>query len=419
MNHSSKPGIAILHYSASPIIGGVEAVIDSHGKQFVQNGYPVTVIAGRGEAGAMPEGVEFYNIPLMDSQAPVIKDIGSQLEEKIISPLFYEVKEQLVNQLAFALSGFDIVMVHNVFTKHFNLPLTAALAALKEQYPEKIIIAWCHDFSWTRENTRDSLHNGYPWDLLRSKIPEVKYVTISQARAGQLAGLFCCEDSEIKVIENGVDPDVLLGLSEPGMELCKRFDLLEQDVNIIMPIRITQAKNIEFALQVTAAMKHMGLKVRLVVTGPPGPHSTQGMMYYNSLRKMRQSLDVEQEACFVFETGEKRRSPVTIDMQTVGDLYRVCDVLLLPSHREGFGMSVLEAGLLGMPSFVSGNVPSAVEIGGSDITLVELEESPKVLAQKIINLSQTNPQCVLKRRIRQNYTWDALFKKKIEPLFSG
>ena len=40
---------AILHYSAPPVVGGVEAVISAHAEVFQRNGYPVTVVAGRGD----------------------------------------------------------------------------------------------------------------------------------------------------------------------------------------------------------------------------------------------------------------------------------------------------------------------------------------------------------------------------------
>ena len=55
--------IAILHYSAPPVVGGVEAVIQAHAQTFVQAGYPVTVVAGRGEAAALPEGVDLILRP--------------------------------------------------------------------------------------------------------------------------------------------------------------------------------------------------------------------------------------------------------------------------------------------------------------------------------------------------------------------
>ena len=39
----------ILHYSAPPVIGGVEAVILAHVKQFTRAGYHTIVAAGRGD----------------------------------------------------------------------------------------------------------------------------------------------------------------------------------------------------------------------------------------------------------------------------------------------------------------------------------------------------------------------------------
>ena len=49
-----RPRTAILHYSAPPVVGGVEAVMLAHARTFVAAGLEVTVIAGRGEQQALP-----------------------------------------------------------------------------------------------------------------------------------------------------------------------------------------------------------------------------------------------------------------------------------------------------------------------------------------------------------------------------
>ncbi len=41
--------IALIHYAAPPIIGGVESVIDSHAHLMANDGHHVRIIAGRGE----------------------------------------------------------------------------------------------------------------------------------------------------------------------------------------------------------------------------------------------------------------------------------------------------------------------------------------------------------------------------------
>ena len=58
-----RPRIAILHYTAPPVVGGVEAVILAHAQILVDAGYPVTVVAGQGEAEALPEGVDLVLVP--------------------------------------------------------------------------------------------------------------------------------------------------------------------------------------------------------------------------------------------------------------------------------------------------------------------------------------------------------------------
>jgi glycosyltransferase involved in cell wall biosynthesis len=63
----------------------------------------------------------------------------------------------------------------------------------------------------------------------------------------------------------------------------------------------------------------------------------------------------------VYESGSNPESGYTIALPLVRELYRVCDILFIPSHREGFGMPILEAGLIGMPVF-SSEIPAAEEI---------------------------------------------------------
>ena len=87
------------------------------------------------------------------------------------------------------------------------------------------------------------------------------------------------------------------------------------------------------------------------------------MAYYHSLLELRRRLDVEREAAFVYSLGPQAESGYTIGLPLVSELYRECDALFMPSHREGFGMPILEAGLIGMPIF-STEIPAAEEIGG-------------------------------------------------------
>ncbi len=159
---------------------------------------------------------------------------------------------------------------------------------------------------------------------------------------------------------------------------------------LLMPVRVTQAKNIEYALRVVAALKARGCRPRLVLTGPPDPHDAESMAYFRSLQALRQELGVEEEMRFVFESGSDPDEPYLIDAGVVGDLFRVSDLMFMPSHREGFAMPVLEAGLVGIP-VVCTEVPAAVEIGGEDVILFDLDDAPDHLAGRILAWAERQP----------------------------
>lgn len=410
------PAIAIVHYSASPVVGGVEAVIDAHARLLVGAGYAVTVVAGRGAADALPSGVDFVEAPLMDSQHPEILAASAALEQGVVPTQFDRLTQQLASTLAPILAGFEHVIAHNVFTKHFNLPLTAALHQLLDAGQIRHMIAWCHDFTWTSPNSRSKVHDGDPWNLLRTRRSDTAYVVVSAQRQRALAELMQIPVAQVRVVYNGVDASELLGLSVLGAALIRQLKLFDAGLNLLMPVRVTKAKNIEYALQVVAALKQFDARPKLVLTGPPDPHDAQSMAYFASLQRLRAQLDVEEEMRFVFESAPQENEPLLISSDVVGDFYRLADVMFMPSHREGFGMPVLEAGLAGIPVVASNAVPAAAELAEDAVLIFDPQESPTTLAHRMLEWLDANPQARLRRRVRQHYTWEAIFRLEFRPL---
>lgn len=410
-----KPRTAILHYSAPPVIGGVEAVIEAHAQSFVKHGYPIDIITGRGEQDVMPPGVDLHIVPRMDSIHPDILEINDSLTKGKIPPEFDPLVEELMEEMAAKLKDYNVVIIHNMFTIHINLPMTVALFRLAENGAIQRCIAWCHDFSWADPNFRTMIHPGYPWDVLRTCIDDIAYVAVSQARQRTLSNVFGCPEAQIEVIYNGVDREKLMGLSHDGQILINNLGLLDSDLVLLMPVRVTLRKNIEFAMQVVAALKDSGYKPQLILTGPPDPHDEDSIVYFKELQELRREYNIVDEFRFVFEHGPDPTKPFTIDHQIVSDFYRVSDMMFMPSHREGFGMPVVEAGLVGLP-VISTEFPAATEIGDQDIVMFDLEEDPGLVAGRIVTWMEDTPTHRFRRRVRQSLSWDAIFRRNIEPL---
>jgi glycosyltransferase involved in cell wall biosynthesis len=400
------------------VVGGVEGVIQAHTWAFDQAHYPVTVISGRGEAASLAPGTSFVSIPEVDSQHPQIERISAALEKGRVPSDFDDITDRLVRILKPALEPFDNVIVHNILTKRYNLPLTAALHALMDDGTIRHAIAWCHDIGWTSPNSRPKLHGGQPWDLLRTQRKDLTYVVVSKHRQAALASLFGCAREAVHVVYNGVDAKRLLGLSEEGAMLIERLGLLESDLVLLMPVRVAVIKNIEYALRVVAALKAQGCCPKLVLTGPPDYHDPQSMAYFDRLRAMRNKLELTEEVHFVFESGPDPDRPYVVDMHVVGDLFRVSDAMFMPSHREGFGMPVLEAGLAGIP-VVCTKIPAAEEIGGDDVILFDTGQDPAQVAARIRDCLDAHIAQRFRRRVRQGYTWQAIFRRDIQPLLDA
>jgi glycosyltransferase involved in cell wall biosynthesis len=406
---------AILHYSVSPVIGGVEAVIQAHAEQFAAFGLPLTIIAGRGEAAAMPHGVNFIRIDGIDTLHPEISAVTKALNSGVVPDSFERLVNSLVDRLRKVLPEFDHVIVHNVFTKHFNLPLTAALFRLMDEGAIKHTIAWCHDLSWSSPGSRQKVYPGYPWELLKKLHDQVTYVAVSEQRRQEMAETFSCSPEKVYLVYDGVNPSILFGLSPEGASLIERLDLLSADLILLMPVRITQAKNIELAIELVAALKNMNCRPKLVLTGPPDPHESTSIAYFQSLLNLRRRLNVENEMLFVYESGSQPREGYLIGEGVVAELYRVADAMLMPSHREGFGMPVLEAGLLGLP-VLSTPIPAIQELARDKTFIFSHQITPITLAKEILQWLEAKPEHALRVEVRQNYTWKSIFERGLLPL---
>jgi len=415
---NNKIRTAMMHYSAPPTVGGVEAVIRAHAKTFIEEGYPVSVITGTGEKAALPPGVGFVHLPMLDSQHKDILKINEGLEKGIVQKGYYKVRDNIKTHLEEKLQGFDNVIVHNVFSKHYNLPFTEALHQLLDEGKIKNCIAWCHDFSWATERDKPFLYDRWPWDLLRTFREDTQYVVVSKKRQRVMAKTFNIPKRKIKVIYNGIGPKELMGVSEETNTLIESLGLDRADLIVLMPVRVTHAKNIELAMHVAARLRSEHCTPQFLMTGPPDPHDPENLAYFEELKKLRTRLKVEKNFRFLYEENPDTDEAYILDMKIVEELYRVCDLVFMPSHSEGFGMPILEAGFAGKPVFAT-EIPAVVEIGGDDIHLIDLAQGPEKVAEQILEWASNDSVYQFRVKTRQKYTWQTIFRERIQPLLAG
>ncbi|HZC59286.1 MAG TPA: glycosyltransferase, partial [Chthoniobacterales bacterium] len=185
-------------------------------------------------------------------------------------------------------------------------------------------------------------------------------------------------------------------------------DDLAGSIILLYPTRILPRKNIAFALQIVGALRDIGLKVRLLVTGAPDTHNRSAAEHFAGLKRMTGELGIQEMVSWVNEL-------FYVDERHLHSLYMVADALLFPSRQEGFGLPVLEAAVHRLPVFCS-NIEPLKSIALSSTLLFELRDAPRYVAEKIHSYFDQDAIFQRKKHLLRDYSAERLYVEKIEPM---
>lgn len=396
----------IVHYTPPGVVGGVEHVIREHVRLLEQRGCEVEIVAGRRGSSRLP----IHVIADLNAASPQGIRIERELAEGQVGAEFFRIRDRIRGLLEPLAQQADVVIAHNGFTLHFSLSLTAALWEIAEKRAPGTVIAWTHDLAWSNPLYVPALHYGYPWDLLRRPAPNTRYVTVSRERKVELAGLWGGGEDDITVIPNGIDVAATMGLSRVTREITKRYAVFDRDVVLLLPVRITRRKNIEAGIRAVRELKSRGLEALFLISGPVAPHHPRrSMEYLAELKRLCGVLEVDDNVVFLADA-----LGIRLGTRTVQELYRVADVLLFPSQQEGFGLPLLEAGLMRVP-VVASAIPIFQEVGRDDIVMFRLDDPADRIADRIDEVLSTGPARLFKRVVR-DFRWEAIADQLLMPL---
>ncbi len=402
--------IALLHYSCPPVVGGVEEVVRQQASLFQRHFHPVKVLAGAGGPfGEVP--VEIY--PLFGSRHEAVaaaQRIGAEQPDRI-----HELADEIYAHLAPLGEAFNVLIAHNVLTMHYNLPLALALHRLADSGVLKVV-SWNHDSPFFYDDLAEQLSHPV-WNVLRTRNPNIRYVVISASRWRQFGELYG-GGQPLDVIPNGIDPVRFFRLDPSTVRVIQEQNLFEAEFLMVQPCRLHPRKNIELSIRVLRALRDRGVDARLLLTGAYDPHEDGTVRYARRLGDLARELGVGRDilllAEYRFASGER----LGADRVTIRDLYLLADVLFLPSRQEGFGIPLLEAGMIKLPILCSDIEPFR-EIGGDHVWTFSLDDPPERIAGRLIEQVRALPPQRMFRHVIREYVWDNLYRRRLLPLLSG
>lgn len=359
--------IALVHYSVPPTVGGVERVIEQQAAVLLSHGHQVVVVCAT--KGAKVDGA------IME-----------------YAPNFY------VKRARSALTGCDVVIVHNMFTMPFNWDASQMLAGLSQEMADTRFINWVHDVDVTPE-AFNGLH-------LKGV-----HVAVSESRRTEFCTRLGMKTGQCHVIPNGVDAVKTLGLGVAAAAFATKYCLLERDLVLFHPARLLARKNIELSIEVTAALHKQGVDAACVITGAADPHRLESAEYADKMRALVVKKKMQQHVLLAGDT-------FLLGEGDVRALYSLADALIFPSKAEGFGLPLLEATLHRLPAFCS-DIPAHRELAGTGVVFFKLTEKADDLANQILKHLEKDKVIERKRWVLRQFGWDRIYKECLEPLLKG
>jgi len=267
---------------------------------------------------------------------------------------------------------FDLLRIHNPYFLGFSALI------FKKLFPNVPIVASCLH-----------LEQGFNYLILKKTISIYDYIiTISQSTKNELISAFNYPSSKISIAYPGIDKKFKPGVK--SKDLIKKYQLKNKIVLLFLG-GLKARKNPNFLLNVLQKLNNPNLILIFAGTG----------LLFNQLKQKTKNQGLEKQVIFTGFIKEKDKVKY----------YQLADILLLPSLKEGFGMTITEAGACAVPAVGADNY-SIKEIIQDEKTgflaklnnvddwvdkLNQLIKSPS-LRQKMGQVAQ--------KHVRQKFSWE-------------
>lgn len=375
--------IAIVHYTAPPVVGGVERIIGEQALALARRGHELTVVCGN--ANASIPGIKVA--------------VASELSGNHGAPFSTLLADQ------------DAVIVHNLFTMPFNLTATQTLRLLAVEMNKTHWINWVHDVAVINPSYMHLPWHQPEYQMFKQPAANCTNVAVSETRRREYLNLLRLPENSCRVIPNGVDVAKILHLTPRIAALIEPLRIWDRDYVIVHPTRLLRRKNIELTLRISAALQDHGLDIACLITGAADPHNADSATYRKELDAYAKALELEDSVFFL-----GRESP--LDDEDVRCLYSMADALIFPSKGEGFGLPIVEAALHGMPVFCS-DIPAHRELSRCVAGFFALDDH----TSSIVNLITQHPGVTERYERRLTVAgvldWSRICTQYVEPLLKS
>jgi hypothetical protein len=350
-------------------------------------------------------------------------------EKSKISPEHRKMVKDVSEVLLSEMPNYDFVITHDWVFTGWNMPYALAIQETsREIRMRKQNIRWGHWIHSVPSALQD-------WWLIREYGPGHKIVYPNSVDRIRVAENFRGTVNDVKVIPHIKD---LRSFWEFDSETCRFIDdhpgIMNADVVQVYPASTDrlEAKQLEYVLLITAALKRHGFSVFLCIANQHyrGKKPKETVEKYMKIG-MRNNLKYGEEFVFTAQ-WDPQRYGLGVPRGMLRELMLMQNLFIFPTREESFGLVAPEVALtaggclivfnksLQMMMEVSGMTGLYIDFGSYHMQLdVQKGTDKKYLediAWLILGRMRANEAINQKTFYRQNNNWDSIYKNYYGPI---
>ena len=344
LTHKETRPVRLLHIVGESRFGGVAKIILPLSQLAQADGWQVDILTTDPvfQQAVRQHGLGLVNLDVIRREIRPLWDLGGLLRllQFLRSEPYHIVhthtsKGGFVGRLASRLAGVPVI-VHTAhgFAFHEGSPVSHRLLY---STLERIASHWCD-----------------------------RIVSVSEFHRKWAIELGMCRPRHIMAIPNGI-ADVARNQKVSPAELRRQLGTRCGDLLILSIARLAEDKGLKYLIEAAAMLPHMGRRIQIVIAGE-GPARDR-------LTQLASHLCVTDQVSFA---GFR---------EDVGDLLAACDIVILPTLREGLSLSLLEAMAAGKP-IITTSIGSQREVSShAEMALLVRPGDPLSLSESILRLA--------------------------------
>jgi len=298
------------------------------------------------------ERINWIKLPHnLDGEPIKLQDYSDQ--ELPLHDTFNQEADFLADQFAKAIEGNDVCIVHDILYLGIYYLYNVALRRAQKKLPQVRFLAFSHSFPLKRPLVVPPERSGRftPMD-------NTLYVYPSRSGLAPLAKQYNVPEGLCRVVYNTTP--LISGCCEAVRKLDRDFNLLDTELLIVYPGRLSVGKRFEKVAALAGTLKQTGEKTTKVIFCDAPAVEGEANEYKKAIRLLGRFYGLDdQDICFTSEHGH----PYGFPRQGVLELFSLSNLFICPSFSETFSLTTLEAAQKGNFLILNESVAALRELG--------------------------------------------------------